>query len=249
MQETIGIVLRSYKLREQDKICVILTKKFGKIRGVFHHSSKKISISGIYEEPFSEIRIQIYGREGQQLVTFKPVELIESVFQKAVDPRILTFISYAAELFDSFVPEDDPSELYYRLARALTSSLKQDKIDDLKLYLEMWVLKLAGLLPNLQSCGKCRKPLDNENWIAADGTPLCQTCGGQYGEYLGAEERSAWAAILASSPSDLQPIPVETRKVLSPIMQRLIRRAIEREPNSLRSFATFDDPGMAGSEL
>ncbi|HZS48160.1 MAG TPA: DNA repair protein RecO [Blastocatellia bacterium] len=240
MQETTGIVLRSYKLREQDKICVILTKKFGKMRGVFHHPIRRITTNGIYEEPFSEVRLQVYGREGQQLLTFKPIELIESIFQKAVDPRILTFISYAAELFDSFIPEGDPSETHYRLAKALTTSLKQDNIDDLKLYLETWVLKLAGLLPNLQSCGKCRTLLETESWIAADGTPLCRNCGGQYGEYLGAEERSAWASILGSSPGNLPPIAIETRKVLSPILQRLIRRAIEREPNSLRSFSTFE---------
>src|SRR5712672_3162313 len=114
MQETEGIILRTYKLREQDKICVVLTKKLGKIRGVFHNPSRRISTNGIYEEPFSEIRLQVYGREGQQRVT-----------------------------------------------------------------------------------------LSTENWIAADGTPLCRNCGGQYGEYLGLEDRTAWASVLAHSPGEL----------------------------------------------
>ena len=109
-----------------------------------------------------------------------------------------------------------------------------------------WVLKLAGLLPNLQACGKCRTALETENWIAADGTPLCRACGGQYGEYLGTKERAVWGSILAISPSDLDPIEPDIWKALSLITQRLIRRAIEREPNSLRSFSAFELPDMAG---
>ncbi len=242
MQETEGIVLRTYKLREQDKICVVLTKKLGKIRGVFHHPRRHISTNGIYEEPFSEIRLQVYGREGQQLVTLKPIELLATVFNQAIEPKILTFISYAAELLDAFIPEGEPSDVHYRLAKALTFNLKTGNIDDLRLYLDIWILRLAGLLPNLQSCSKCRVALETENWIAADGTPLCRNCGGQYGEYLGSDERETWSKILASSPSDLPPFAVRVRGVLSLITQRLIRRALEREPNSLKSFSAFDLP-------
>ena len=61
--------------------------------------------------------MQVYGREGQQLLTFKPLELIETVFNRAVDPKALTFISYAAELLDSFIPEGEPSDVHYRLAK------------------------------------------------------------------------------------------------------------------------------------
>ena len=248
MQETEGIVLRSYKLREQDKICVVLTKKLGKIRGVFHHPRRHISTNGIYEEPFSEIRLQVYGREGQQLVTLKPIELLSTVFNQAIEPKILTFISYAAELLDAFIPEDEPSDVHYRLARALTFNLKTENIDDLRLYLEIWILKLAGLLPNLQQCGKCRTVLGAENWIAADGTPLCRDCGGQYGDYVGAEDKAAWASILGNSPDNLPAIAARVRTNLSLITQRLIRRALEKEPNSLRSFSVFDLPGMAGPQ-
>ena len=248
MQETEGIVLRTYKLREQDKICVVLTKKLGKIRGVFHHPRRHISTNGIYEEPFSEIRLQVYGREGQQLVTLKPIELLATVFNQAIEPKILTFISYAAELLDAFIREGEPSDVHYRLARALTFNLKTENIDDLRVYLEIWILRLAGLLPNLDHCGKCRVALETENWIAADGTPLCRNCGGQYGEYLGLEDRTAWASVLAHCPGELPEIPGRVRTALSLITQRLIRRALEKEPNSLRSFSVFDLPGMAGSK-
>src|SRR5207244_4449810 len=145
----------------------------------------------------------------------KPIELIHSVFDKAIDPQILTFISYAAELLDSFIHEGEPSDVHYRLARALTFNLKQEIIEDLRVYLEIWILKLAGLLPNLQSCGKCRIALEKENWIAADGTPMCRNCGGQYGEYLGEKERAVWASILANSPADQPTIEAGMRKDLS----------------------------------
>src|SRR5947209_2798982 len=173
MQEVNAIILRTYRLRETDKLCVILTRELGKLRGVMRRPVKQVLNHSSSSEPFSEVRLQVFAREGQPLASLRPIELLNSVFTRAVDPEMLAFFSYAAELIDAFVHEGEPAQVHYRLAKALLASAAPEALPDLRTYLELWILKLAGLLPSLKYCSRCSALMSGDCLLAADGAPFC----------------------------------------------------------------------------
>ena len=67
-----GVVLRSYKLGESDRIVVIMTENFGKVRAVAKGVRKTKSKIGARLEPMSHVDIQLY--RGRELDTVSQVE-------------------------------------------------------------------------------------------------------------------------------------------------------------------------------
>ena len=58
LHKTEAFVLRTYALKEADKICVFFTKDHGKLRGVAHGARKLRSRFGSALEPFTELSPQ-----------------------------------------------------------------------------------------------------------------------------------------------------------------------------------------------
>ena len=59
-----GVVLRTYKLAESDRIVVIMTAEHGKVRAVAKGVRKTRSKFGARLEPMSHVRLLLYrGRE------------------------------------------------------------------------------------------------------------------------------------------------------------------------------------------
>ena len=69
-----GIVLRSYKLGETDRILHILSPNLGLVRGVAKGVRKPGSRFGGRLEPYGHVSVQMY--EGRSLDTVTQVELI-----------------------------------------------------------------------------------------------------------------------------------------------------------------------------
>ena len=70
-----GIVLRSYKLGESDRIVVMMTEHHGKVRAVAKGIRKTKSKIGARLEPMSHVDVQLY--KGRELDTVSQVELID----------------------------------------------------------------------------------------------------------------------------------------------------------------------------
>ena len=64
-----AFVLRTYKLAEADKICVLMTRRSGKIRGIAYGAQKMRSRFGSSLEPLTEISLTYFAKEGRELVS------------------------------------------------------------------------------------------------------------------------------------------------------------------------------------
>jgi DNA repair protein RecO (recombination protein O) len=56
-----AFVLRTYKLAEADKICVLLTRQSGMLRGVAYGARKMRSRFGSSLEPFTEVSVSYFA--------------------------------------------------------------------------------------------------------------------------------------------------------------------------------------------
>ena len=244
LHDTHAFVLRSFTLKEADKICVLLTREAGQVRGVAKGARRLRSRFGASLEPFTEIQITYYQNESKELVQLSSCDILQSHFSAGISSERLGVIHYLAELLIEFTPAHEPNELVYRLVNATVESLKV--VDDPQLvaltrYFEVWLLKLAGFLADMKSCGSCAQPFDeNETvWLDNEGQPHCRACSDGVGDALVPATRQTLRAVLQQAPQKFlanQPDALSLQ-TLGGITIRLIHRVLERE---LKSFDLLD---------
>lgn len=239
LRDTEAFVLRSYTLKEADKICVFLTRDAGKIRGVAHGARKLKSKYGASLEPFTEVSLHYFEQENRELVSINNCEIIRSQFSDVISSERLAALHYLSELLLEFLPDHEPNETVYRLVGAALKALKQMPADDpglLLRYCEVWILKLAGFFPAWKHCAECQRELSLHvpAWLSADGAPLCAHCSNQRGEVLAAETRMLVHDILRQSPEKFVTQARDSRVLmkLESIITKLIKNALERELKS-----------------
>src|SRR5262249_514148 len=157
LHDTEAFVLRTFSVQEADKICVFFTRNTGKLRGVAHGARRLKSRYGASLEPFTEVSLVYFQRENKDLVSISSSENIPSQCVEGFSSERLGVIHYLAELVIEFTPDQEPNELIYRLITATLSALRDlpsSEFPSLTKYFEIWMLKLAGFLPEWKRCAR-----------------------------------------------------------------------------------------------
>lgn len=178
--ESESLILKSYALAEADKIVVFLTQQNGLIRGVAKGAKRLKSRFGGNLEPFSIVNLTYYQKEERELVSINSLDLQKSFFAQAVRPEFLQKFAYLAELLIEFAPPNEPNERLYRMACVcLETAVKEPQfLENIALYFELWILRLAGYLPNWNNCFNCQREISaNENTsLQINFHLLCTNC-------------------------------------------------------------------------
>jgi DNA repair protein RecO (recombination protein O) len=238
LHQTDAFILRTFPLAETHKICVLLTRSDGLIRGVAHGSRRLKSRFGASLEPFTEVHLTYFEKEGKELVRVSNCEIIRSHFWKASKTENAAALSYITELLCEFLPAHEPNEKLYRLVLALLEALEQSvDLDSLVRYFEVWLLKLSGFFPDLRNCASCNGAIEINAgvWLGNDGAPQCYKCSGGRGTAINIDLRSTLETLLRNGPKVFAEAerPVEHLSAIGELCYRLIRRVIEHD---LRSY-------------
>ena len=96
------------------------------------------------------MRIGFVERESEEVVRIESVDLIRSLFPAQQNLASSVAASYIAETVDTFAQSGDPAELIYRLLDRTTAALLEGAQPvAVVAYAELWILRLAGVLPDL----------------------------------------------------------------------------------------------------
>ena len=237
-----AFVLRTYNFAEADKVCVLLTHREGKIRGVAHGARKMKSRFGSALEPLTEVSVTYFSKEGRDLVSISNAEIVRSHFNDAASSfEVAAAMSYVADLLVEFLPDQEPNEAIYRLVRAALEALGEGHDPYVVVrYFEIWLLRLGGFFPDLRRCAVCgaSAPPDGPIWLTNEGVPRCTDCSGGRGVRAGPGLRATLARALAEAPSlfAANAPPKDHVNRLAEINYAIIRHALERD---LRSHALF----------
>jgi DNA repair protein RecO (recombination protein O) len=253
LHETDAFVLRTFTIKEADKVCIFFTREAGKLRGVARGARRLKSRFGASLEPFTEVSLAYFQKENKELVSISNCEIINSQFVEGLSSETLGVIHYLAELVIEFVPDHEPNERVYRLISATLDSLRRiglapgsasarnEKLPTIVRYFEIWMLKLAGFFPHWKNCGACEKNLAGEPavWLTNEGIPQCSACAGGRGEEL---KPLVWRMIheVLTQPPATFLLPERDARSISQIgnlAARLIDRVLERE---LKSYEVLD---------
>jgi DNA repair protein RecO (recombination protein O) len=233
--ETESLVLKTYDLAEADRIVLLFSRDHGVVRGVAKGAKRLKSRFGSGLEPFSVVRVTFFQKEVLELVSIQNVELIESYFSSASDPRFLEKFAYLVEILVGIVPPHDPNEVLYRMIRACVQAAAEShgRLDAVALYFEIWLLKLTGYLPQWSKCHICSN-IFGGNDTAGLGSNFELVCGKcrrlASKSHIDPSQRSMVSNALRQSPADFasNTSPGVEIRDLSDVFKRILSQAIGR---------------------
>jgi DNA repair protein RecO (recombination protein O) len=169
-----GIVLRTIKLGEADKIVTFVTEDRGKVRAVAKGVRKTKSRFGGRLEPLSHVSLLLY--EGRNLDVINQVETIEQFRHVRADLDMLAGATSMLEAVDAVIQEDDADP---QLHRMLVGALRTLDTDASQLVVPAFFLKLLahiGFRPVLEGCASCGTDEAIVAFDPLEGGVLCRSC-------------------------------------------------------------------------
>ena len=192
-----GIVLRSHKLGEADKIVTILTQGSGKVRAVAKGIRKTRSRFGARLEPFTHVSLLLY--RGKSLDTVTQAEILSPFLTLRREFDLITAGETMLEATDKVAEEHERNVRLFMLLLSGLRSLELMPADPAAVA-ESFLLKLlslSGFHPALSACAVCgaRGP---SLFAAGQGGAVCEGCA-DYGAGPVSPESLALLASLASA--------------------------------------------------
>jgi DNA repair protein RecO (recombination protein O) len=236
--ETEAIILRTYNLSEADKITVCLTREAGLVRGVAHGARRLKSRFGAGLEPFTHVNLTYFEKEGRELVTLKQAEIVRSHFEWAARSEALGVLSYFVELALEFAPPHEADERLFRVLRACLEATagQPEALQGVSVYYELWMLKIAGFLPESRRCAGCSVGLraaQGRVYATHEGGFRCEACRREGDNPFEAEAYAHLSRMQAEGPArwaeGFGGLPKPSRQRLSELSRRLLRRALEKD--------------------
>ena len=167
-----GVVLRTWKLGEADRIVVVLTRGHGKVRAVAKGVRKTRSKFGARLEPTSHVALQLY--EGRELDTVTQAESIDNLAALREDLDRLTGAVAMLEAVDQLAMEREANPRLYAM---LVGALRTLARDDAPLVVPAFFLKvldLEGFRPVVEACVACGAEEDLVAFDTEVGGLLCR---------------------------------------------------------------------------
>jgi DNA repair protein RecO (recombination protein O) len=170
-----GIVIRSTDYGEGNKIVTLITPTHGKQGVVARGARKPKSRFASLTQLFTYGDYAYFKTGG--LGTLSSGEIIESFRELRENLELAAWASYAAELADRALSDEEASGYMFYQVKACLSALAQGKDPEVLLrVLEMKIAAAAGYEPVLRACAACGREEGPFRFSAAAGGALCAAC-------------------------------------------------------------------------
>lgn len=221
-----GVVLRTVKLGEADRIVTLLTRGHGKIRAVAKGVRRTKSRFGGRLEPF--MRVSLLIAEGRSLDVVSQAESI-SAYAGSIcsDFQAYTAANVICETSDKLVvAEKEPAPAQYRLVLGALNALAKHAHDPSAIG-DSYVLRalaIAGWTPRLRACVVCGEPISSSlDWyfsIPAGGL-MCVVDHTPESEAVSWDALCRLSALVEGDWGELDGVPV------TPSIQRETHQMVE----------------------
>ncbi len=171
-----AIVLRSIDCGAADKLLILFSRDFGRIKVMAHGVAKPFSRKRGSVQPFTYSRFLI--RRGRDLDSVSQCEGIEMFPFLRHDLKAIGYASYLSELVLSVTPEGEQNKPLFHLFLETMRLMGEGGAEVLTRSFEIKVAVLMGYRPVLDACAHCGEPLAGRPFFSAGaGGALCQACG------------------------------------------------------------------------
>ncbi len=171
-----GIVLRTHRLGEADKIVTVMTQGSGKVRAVAKGIRKTTSRFGARLEPFTHVDLLLYRGRGS-LDTVTQAQIISAFLPLRGDLSLFAAGEAMLEAVDKVAEEHERNVRLFLLLLAGLRALEARPADPAAVA-ESFLLKLlslSGFHPSLAACAVCGAP-DPPLFSSGQGGAVCGGC-------------------------------------------------------------------------
>lgn len=203
-----GIVLRVQQVGDNDRLCTLLTNKFGVVsayaRGAMNIKNKNAAAAN----QFVYGTFQLFYNKERYIIDDSDYKELHIGIRKSIEG--LALAQYLCEFASELAPKETEAEDYLLLMRLALHFIDTSKypLQIIKTATEMRMLSMAGYMPDLIMCANCGAYEDDEMYfMPRSGRISCSKCGPSGGGYV-KMSRGALAAMRHS-------IYVEMRKIYS----------------------------------
>ncbi len=248
-----GYVLRTQPLGEADLIVSFFTLRHGKVRGVARSARRSRKRFGGSLEPLTHVRVAWTDRPGREIARIDDVEGERSFAAMQSEPALQAACAVVSEVCGAFAREDEPDPAAFRLVGAVLQALEsRTDVWTVVRYFEYWMLRIHGLEPDLDACGRCSEAIDRigDARVAAGGQVRCRRCGTEpdgSSWRLGAAELAFLAAARVRPPGrlDVPTAPARPGLALEALLRGTLEAFAETRFKSYRHLAAADTTGQA----
>jgi DNA repair protein RecO (recombination protein O) len=232
----VGVVLRTHKLGEADRIITVLTRGNGRIRAVGKGVRRTSSRFGSRLEPFTHVDLQLATARSLDIVT--QAEIIDAFGEPiAADyPRYTAgtaMLEMAEKLTDA---EREPAVQQYLLLVGGLRALAERRRDT-GLVLDSYVLRslaVAGYAPSFDACLQCGRDGPQPYLNVAAGGAVCADCRPPGSVAPAAETMALLAALLSGDWTVAEASLPRSRREASGIIAAYSQWHLERDVRSFR---------------
>ncbi len=175
-----GVVLRTMRFGEADRIITIFAQDRGKLRAVVKGARKTKSRFGARLAPFSCVDVQLYEGRGE-LHTVSQAELIRSHTSISSIYDAYLCGQVMCEAVDRVLPDQTPNPQLYRLLLAGLCALEGHVAAGvvphaLRCAFLLKLLGVSGVGPQLRACVHCGETTGLCSFAVFDGGVVCSSC-------------------------------------------------------------------------
>lgn len=229
-----GVVLRTYKLGEADRIIVLYTRNRGKVRAVAKGVRRTKSKFGARLEPGSTVHLQLYEGRNLDIVTQVETKAVHSNLRRDLDR--FGRASMLLEIIDQIAIEGESNTALFKVLTGALSELDRQGNPLVVPAFVAKVLVLEGVQPLLDACVRCGTETDLVSIDLSEGGVLCRA--DRRGEPISEATREAFGLIFDNQVRRVldttpEPVAMEMERLAS----RMIEQHIERRLKSSTVFA------------
>ena len=174
-----GIVLRTHKLGETDRIITLLLEGRGKVRAVAKGVRRPGSRIGGRLEPFTHVELELH--EGRNLDVVRQVEIVDAHDVLRADDRLHAAASVMVELVDTVSGEGQRDMALLLQLRSGLAALVADP-SSASVFVDAFLLRAAsvvGFPVFTAACARCRAVGTHDRLSVVGGGTLCDDCAGE----------------------------------------------------------------------
>lgn len=231
-----GIVLRTHKLGEADRIITVLTRQHGKVRAVAKGVRKTGSRFGARLEPLNLVDVQFH--QGRSMDTVTQVETVAAYGATAsADYAQWTAGQAMVETADRLTPEErEPATQQFLLLVGGLKALVNGEHEP-GLILDSYLIRsmsIAGWAASFDACARCDEPGPHHWFSVAGGGALCSDCRQPGSATPALETMTLLGALLAGDWPLADASEQRHRREATGIVAAHLQWHLEREVRSLK---------------
>ena len=227
LYRTDGVVLRTHKLGEADRIVVLYTRTRGKVRAVAKGVRRTKSRFGARLEPGSIVHAQFY--EGRNLDIVTQAETVQRLALLRSDLGRYGRAALVLETIDHLTQEGEANPAMYKLLTGVLAELDREGNPLVVPSFVAKLLALEGVQPLLDECAQCGADGPLVAMAMHLGGVVCHDC--RQGDPISDDARLALQQILDGHVRHVldttpEPVAIELEAISSKLLEQHLERRL-----------------------